>query len=402
MNDAPLSRRRFLALGGAALGSLLMPRWARAAAAQAAGKDVLVVLFLRGGADGLNLIVPYGDPHYRRARPNIRVPEPGRPGGALDLDGRFGLHPGLAPLLPLWKEGRMAVVHAAGSPDLTRSHFDAQDYMENGVPGRRSVPDGWLNRALSRGDASRDALSAIAFAPRKPRMLRGPFPALSAPDLDALGISDPAIDTVEDLYGDALDDFLRGAASDLASARRAAPLLPPAHPSEFLAAGYPTTRLGRALFDAARVILAGIGTRVFCAEMDGWDLHAWEAGPHDALARIVPRLADSIAAFYRQLGARADRVTLVTLTEFGRALAENGALGTDHGHGSVMTLFGPVKGGVHGAWPGLAPEALSQGRDLAVANDFRRVLAELVTRRLGVRDIEPVFPGGPWAPLGLL
>jgi len=399
-----MTRRRFLSLGGLALAGWAAPRWVRAAAAAARGSSkTLVVLFQRGAADGLNIIPPYADPAYRKARPSIRILEPGRPEGALDLEGGFGLHPRLAPLLPLWKEGRFAVVHAAGSPDATRSHFDAQDCMESGTPGRKATQDGWLNRALSASRIPRGPLAAVALAGRTPRTMAGAYPVLAVSSADQLRGGGATEESFESVYEDAVDDLLSGPARDLGRARKAVAGLEKADGAAVEAAGYPKGKLGRDFFEIARLIKADVGLRVGFLEAGGWDHHFNEGSTQGQLARRLDELGGSIAAFYRDLGARGDGVLLLTMTEFGRALEENGNGGTDHGHGSVMTLFGPVKGGkVYGSWPGLGEKALFESRDLAVTTDYRRVVSEILRGHLGLQDTAAVFPGGPHAPLGLL
>ncbi len=400
-----MTRRRFLALGGLTLGWTLAPSWARAAAAGVArgSKKTLIVLFQRGAADGLNIIPPYADPAYRKARPSIRIQEPGRSDGALDLDGTFGLHPKLSALMPMWKEGRFAVVHAAGSPQATRSHFDAQDCMESGTPDSKTTPDGWLNRALASGRVSRGPLSAVALAGRTPRTMRGAYPVLAVSSADQLRGGGAAAESFESVYEDAVDDLLSGPARDLGRARKAVAGLEKADGRAVEALGYPKGKLGRDFFELARLIKAGVGLRVGFLEAGGWDHHFNEGSTNGQLGRRLEELGGSIAAFYKDLGGAGDDVLLLTMTEFGRTLEENGNGGTDHGHGSVMTLFGPVKGGkVYGGWPGLGPKALYESRDLAVTTDYRAVVGEVLRGHLGVADLASVFPGGPDAPLGLL
>ena len=403
--DPKMTRRSFLTFGGALLGWGLAPSWARAAAtaASGSGKRVLVVLFQRGAADWLNIVPPYADPAYRKARPSIRISEPGRSEGALDLDGRFGLHPRLSPLLPLWKEGRFGVVCATGTAEGTRSHFDAQDYMESGTPGVKSTQDGWLNRALAAGKVPRAPLAAVAIAGRTPRTMQGAYPVMSVSSADQLRGGGAAAESFESVYDEAVDALLSGPARDLGGARKAVAGLPKADGRAVEDAGYPKGRLGRDFFEVARLIKADLGLRVAFLEAGGWDTHFNEGSTQGQLAKRLDELGGSIAAFYKDLGAAGDEVLLLTMTEFGRALEENGNGGTDHGHGSAMTLFGPVKGGrVHGAWPGLGSRALYESRDLAVTTDYRRVVGEVLRGHLGVADLGAVFPSAPDAPLGLL
>lgn len=404
MREKLLSRRDFLALGGLAAASLGLPRWARAAAdaARRSGKT-LVVILQRGAMDGLNAVVPFRDEVYRKARPTIAIPAPGKDGGALDLDGTFGLHPALAPLQPLYKDGRLALIQAAGSPDGTRSHFDAQDYLESGTPGLKTTEDGWLNRALTAKKAARDPLAAVAITPRLPRVLRGAFPVAALTGADALKGA-PLENSLEALYDGAVDELLSGAARDLSAARRELDGIAKAAPGDAEKAGYPKARIGKDLFELARVLKAGLGTRVGFVEVGGWDTHFNQGGADGQLAKRLSELAGAIAAFHADLGSRAQDVLVLTMTEFGRTVEENGNGGTDHGHASVMlVLGGKVKGGkVYGRWPGLDPAARFESRDLEVTTDFRRVAGEAVVKHLGLKDLAPVFPGGPWPGLGLI
>ena len=400
-----MTRRRFLALGGVAFaGWGLAPSWVRAAATAARGaKKVLIVLFQRGAADWFNIVPPYADPAYRKARPSIRIQEPGRDEGALDLDGRFGLHPRLAPLLPLWKEGRFGMVNATGSPEATRSHFDAQNYMENGTPGLKSTQDGWFNRALAAGRVPKGALTAVAIGGRTPLMMQGAYPIMALSSVDQLNGDGAAAESFESVYDEAVDALLSGPARELGGARKAVSGLPKADARAVEKAGYPKGRLGRDFFEVARLIKANVGLRAGYLEADGWDHHYDEGSTQGQLARRLDELGGSIAAFYQDLGAESENVLLLTMTEFGRTLEENGNGGTDHGHGSAMALFGPVKGGrIHGRWPGLDPSALHESRDLAVTTDYRAVVGEILRGHLGVADLSAVFPGAADAPLGLL
>ncbi len=402
------TRRQFLSVAGLTVAGLgFLPRWAAAAAAGLAGtrRKVLVVLFQRGAADGLNIVPPFLDAEYKKYRPSIRIDDPSKKeAGAIDLDGRFGLHPKLADLLPMWKAGRFAIIHAAGSPDGTRSHFDAQDYMESGTPGAKTTEDGWLNRALrARGEAE-GAVNAVAIAPRLPLTLRGAYPALALQSADQLKQGADMADSFEALYDDAVDAMLTGAVRDLGEARKTLASLAKEERDAAQDLSYPKGRAGRDLHELARIIKADVGLKVGFAEMGGWDHHLNEGAAEGLLAQRLQELGGSIAAFYRELGDRAEDVLLLTMTEFGRTLEENGNRGTDHGHASVMLAFGgKVKGGrVHGAWPGLAREQLFEGRDLQVTTDYRRVVAEVLGRHFGLGDLSKVFPGADLPPVGLL
>jgi uncharacterized protein (DUF1501 family) len=403
-SDRRLTRRQFLTMGGFAAVSLGLPRWARAAAdaAKSSGKTLVVVL-QRGAMDGLNVVVPFQDAVYRKARPTIALLPPGKSGGVLDLDGTFGLHPALAPLMPLYKQGRIAFVQAAGSPDGTRSHFDAQDYLESGTPGFKTTEDGWLNRALTAKKLARDPLAGVAIVPRLPRILRGGFPVAALNRADELKNA-PLENSLEALYEGAVDALLSGAAHDLGEARKRLDVIQKAAPDAPQVAGYPKAKIGRDLFELARILKAGVGTRVGLVEVGGWDHHFNEGGAEGQLAKRLEELGGAIAAFYEDLGSRAQDVVLLTMTEFGRTVEENGNGGTDHGHASVMMLVGgSVKGGrVYGRWPGLDPKARFESRDLEVTTDFRRVAGEAAAKHLGLSDLSSVFPGGPWPGLGLI
>ena len=403
-----ITRRLFLRSSGLALASFgLAPRVlvrALAAAEPADGRKLLVV-FQRGAMDGLNAVVPFAEKAYRDARPTIAIPPPRRGGpageSAIDLDGFFGLHPALEALLPLWREGALAAVHAVGSPDPTRSHFDAQDFMESGTPGRKSTEDGWLNRTLRAApDPGATPLRAIAMTPTLPRALAGPAPAVALARLDqfrlrpAAGGASVATD-FEGMYAGAVDSALHGTghetfeALDSLKAIRAAAYRPAA------GARYPRGRFGDALVQVAQLLKADLGVQIAFVESTGWDHHAAEGGVRGQLATRLRELGGGLAAFHRDMGEAMDEVVVVTLTEFGRTVRENGNRGTDHGHGSVaFVLGGPVRGGrVHGRWPGLGSGRLYEGRDLAVTTDFRDLLAEILARHLGVRDLAAVFPG---------
>lgn len=403
-----MTRRLFLEEASVALVAFgLAPRLLLRTASAAPGerRRVLVAVFQRGAADGLNIVIPHGDPGYARARPRIAVPGPAGPAAdrALDLDGFFGLHPSLAPLRPLFARGELACVHAVGSPEATRSHFDAQEFMEAGTPGVRSTADGWLNRCLQHGRAPDDAsvFRGVALAPLLPRALQGPAPALALPSLEGFDLrgTAPGDQVVhrgfEALYREAVQDFLGGtgpATFDAVKRLRAA--RPAARPPEH-GATYPRGRFGDALRQTAQLVKADLGLEVACLEMGGWDHHVAEGGARGPLATRLEELGQGLGAFWQDLGERRADVVVLTMTEFGRTVRENGNGGTDHGHASVMlVLGGRVRGGkVYGAWPGLAPEQLFEGRDLARTTDFRDLFAEVAVRHLGVQWTAPLFPG---------
>jgi uncharacterized protein (DUF1501 family) len=393
-----MDRRAFLKSSGLALvaGALLPNVFVRmASAATVKGRKVVVAIFQRGAVDGLNVIVPYGEQAYYDARPSIAIPRPGGvEGAAIDLDGFFGTHPSLAPLTPYFKDRSLAVVHAVGSPDSTRSHFDAQDFMESGTPGVKSTEDGFLSRAMA-GKKSESPLRAVALSPALPRILSGKAGAVAMSNVAQFGVRGAeASGTFESMYSDAVAGTLGGTAKESFEAAR---ILKSADPQKLApenGAVYPNGPLGQSLKQIAQLIKSEVGLEVAFTDVGGWDTHAAEGGPQGQLANNLRQIAQAIAAFARDLGSRMSDVTLVTMSEFGRTVRENGNRGTDHGHANVMLLLGGgVKGGkVYGKWPGLAPEHLYENRDLAITTDFRDVFAEVLTKRLGVASLSSVFP----------
>lgn len=409
-----VSRRIFLKNGGLALVSLGFAPEFLARTVAAAGpsrRRVLITIFQRGAVDGLNMIVPFGERDYYTARPTIAIARPGGdPQSALDLNGFFGFHPRLSPLKPLYDARQLAIVHACGSPDGTRSHFDAQDYMETATPGVKSTPDGWLNRYLhAREHEAQTPFRAVALAPQLPRTLQGTAPALAIGHIDRFGIragqaSDMVQSSFESEYAAAADRVLHSTGREAFEAIR---MLKDADPSRYAPANgaeYPRSAYGEALKQIAQLVKADVGLEVAFAESGNWDHHVNEGA---ALGQLAVRLDDfsrGIAALVRDLGDRMQDVVILTMSEFGRAVAENGNRGTDHGHGNAMMVIGgAVRGGhVYGRWPGLAPEQRFDGRDLAVTTDFRAVFNEVVRGHLGLTDTRAVFPRfTPPAPLGL-
>ena len=398
------SRRVFLKSSGLALVSFgLAPRVllrSALAAENAARKKTLVVVFQRGAVDGLNTVIPYGEEAYRRLRPTIAVPAP-RGGGrdaALDLDGHFGLHPALEPLLPLWRERSLAVVHAVGSPDGTRSHFDAQDFMESGTPGVKSTEDGWMNRHLvAHPDPKATPFRGLAMTATLPRSLAGRAPAVALTDIRRFGLRQPPAKGggFEEMYADAVKDVLHGTGRETFEAIDFLEKTDAARYTPAPGAVYPRGRYGESLRQVAQLLKADAGVEVAFTEIGGWDHHAAEGGVRGQLAIRLREFGQALAAFHRDMGDRMRDVAVVSLTEFGRTVRENGNRGTDHGHASVsLVIGGDVRGGrVYGRWPGLSGSALFEGRDLAVTTDFRDLLAELLARHLGARDLAAVFPG---------
>jgi uncharacterized protein (DUF1501 family) len=398
------SRRVFLKNGSLALVSLgFAPAFlARAAEAADGRRRVLVAIFQRGAVDGLNMIIPHGERAYYSSRPTIAISRPGSGAdAAVDLDGFFGLHPRMAPLQPLFDRRELAIIHAAGSPDSTRSHFDAQDYMESGTPGVKSTRDGWLNRCLHARE-HRDAtpFRAVALAPQLPRSLQGTANALAIGRLGQFGIragmeSERVAASFETEYAAAADRVLQDTGRDAFDAIR---ILKSADPSKYRPANgsqYPRSGFGEALRQIAQLVKADVGLEIAFAETGNWDHHVNEGAATGQLALRLDDFARSIAAFTTDLGERMSDVLVLTMSEFGRAVAENGNRGTDHGHGNAMLAIGAgVRGGkVYGAWPGLEPHQRFEGRDLAVTTDFRDVFAEVATRHLRIEDASRVLPG---------
>ena len=398
-----MNRRVFLKNGSVALLSLgFAPAFvAEAAAAARARRKILVTVFQRGAVDGLNMVVPFGERAYYQSRPSIAIARPNERDGAVDLDGFFGLHPRMAPLAPFFSRGELAIVHACGSPDDTRSHFDAQDYMESGTPGVKSTRDGWLNRYLhAKEHEQASPFRAVALASQLPRSLQGTEPALAIGQLSQFGVragqaSDMMSSSFEAQYAAAADAVLQPTGREAFDAVK---LLRSANPGGYApehGAEYPRSGFGEAMKQVAQIIKADLGLEVAFTELGQWDHHANEGAAVGQLANRLDDFATGLAAFARDLGDRMADVVVVTMSEFGRTVRENGNRGTDHGHGNAMLVMGgPVRGGkIYGRWPGLEREQLWQGRDLAITTDFRDVVSELVTGHLGARDVSRVFPG---------
>jgi uncharacterized protein (DUF1501 family) len=397
-----MTRRIFLKNGSLALVSLgFTPKFIAATAhAAEARKKVLVAIFQRGAVDGLNVVVPFGEQAYYSGRPTIAVPRPGAADGAVDLDGFFGFNPRMASVAPLFKRGDLAIVHATGSPDETRSHFDAQDYMESGTPGVKSTRDGWLNRYLhDKEHQNASPFRAVALAQQLPRSLQGTEPALAIGQLSQFGIragrgSDLVASTFESEYSQAADAMLNSTGREAFDAVKMMKTANPGAYSPANGAEYPKSGFGDAMRQIAQLVKSDLGLEVAFTELGGWDTHVQQMQPGQLPARLDD-FGKGLAAFATDMGDRMADVVVVTMSEFGRAVRENGNRGTDHGHGNVMLLMGgPVKGGkVYGRWPGLEPNQLWENRDLAITTDFRDVFSEVVTGHLGATDTSRIFPG---------
>ncbi len=393
----------------------------------------LIVIFLRGGADGLNLIIPYGDEHYTKLRPTIAIPSPAsladKAAKAIDLDGFFGLHPRLAPLSPFFEQGLAVAAHAVGYDKNTRSHFEEQDTWETGIVGNTVSSDGWVNRHLATSQG-RGAIRAVSIGDNLPRILHGKAAAFAIRGLDDLGLSgkgaDPAKvaaalehayctpkpadrrsaqDDARDLLNMTAKNTLDGIEKLKAiTAQKYEPVKP-----------YPKTEIASKLMQMARLIKADVGLEVGEIDYGGWDTHQNQGRANQGqFADLAGNLADALSAFQADLGDKTEDVLVVTLTDFGRTAAENGTYGTDHGWANCMLLMGgPVAAGnkaadkarkvvTTGDWPGLSPDQLHQKRDLLHTTDFRDVLCELVRVHLGNPHLETVLPQHEFKKLGLI
>ncbi len=408
------TRRFFLHNGALAIaGTTAIPSFlVRSVLAEtaAAPNRRLVVIFQRGAADGLNIVVPYREKNYYAMRPSIAIPQ----NQVLDLDGFFGLHPSLAPFKPLYDQGHLAIVHAAGSPDMSRSHFDAQDYMESGTPGIKSTQDGWLNRALQAEDLRRreqhTAFRALALGSEVPLTLAGKSPPSRSTISTASAVGgrgpspSPAASAFEAMYGDSGDHIFHAAGDETFEAVK---MLRAANPAQYTpgpGVEYPNSEFGNNMRQIAQLLKANLGVEAAFTDVSGWDTHHDQGSVNGQLSNRLRDFSDSIAAFWRDLGDSAENVTLVTMSEFGRTARENGTGGTDHGHANAMFILGgDVKGGkVYGRWPGLDNDQLNEGRDLALTTDYRQVLGEVVGKTLGATNLDLVFPGAGIAPKNFL
>jgi len=409
-----MNRRFFIKSGGVALASigvsLSAPSFLERVAmgqvrnAVTGGKrKTLVAIFQRGAVDGLNMVVPFGESNYYDLRPSIAIPKPSGTNteAAINLDGFFGLHPSFNSFKPLWDSKRLAIVHAAGSPDNTRSHFDAQDYMESATPGLKATSDGWLNRYLqSKRDDTKSLFRAVSFTQTMPRVLQGRAPAIAVANLADFTIragqsSANVQGGFEAIYAKNTGDTLAGMGRETFEAVNYLKKVNPAQYQPENGAQYPRTPFGNSLLQIAQLIKAGVGLEVAFTDIGGWDTHVNEGNSRGQLGNLLLQFSSAIAAFYQDLGQRMDDVVLLTMSEFGRTVRENGNRGTDHGHANAMFVLGnSVRGGkVYGQWPGLKSDQLYEGRDLALTTDFRDVFAEIASRHLGNTNLQSVFPG---------
>ncbi len=411
-----INRRFFLKSSGIALCSIGIAQAApsfltRAVLAQdrqriAGGggrRKTLITIFQRGAVDGLNMVVPFGERAYYDLRPALAIPRPrsGNAEAAIDLDGFFGLHPSLAGFKPLWDAGRLAIIEAVGSPDNTRSHFDAQDYMESGTPGRKATEDGWLNRLLqSKQDKAASPFRAVSMTQNMPRVLQGRAPALAMTNLSDFTIragqySQNVQGGFEAIYDQGVTDVLSGTGKETFEAVNYLKKVNPAQYKPENGAQYPRGAFGNSLLQIAQLIKADIGLEVAFTDVGGWDTHVNQGNARGQLAVRLQEFGSGISALARDLGARMDDVIILTMSEFGRTARENGNRGTDHGHANAMFVIGnSVRGGkVYGQWPGLKSDQLHEGRDLALTTDFRDVFGELAQKHLGNSNLQAIFPG---------
>ncbi len=406
-----VSRREMLHRG-AALATLsgahmLLPRWmprlAFSPRYQAPRGDVLVCIFLRGGADGLNIVVPHGEDTYYNVRPQLAIPRPDTTGSepkALDLDGFFGLHPALAPLQPIFAGGELKAVHASGSPDPTRSHFEAMSFMERGTPGSKELTTGWIGRHLASLDTGNQSpVRAVGWGTAAQQAIRGPVSPVvlkSIADYHLGGRLDVAthmMESINALYDQDTDSLQAAAdatlsAIDLISQVRIDQYRPQN------GAVYPDGDFGFGLMQTAALIRAEMGLEAACLDLGGWDTHANQGGVEGTQAQLLAALAGGLAAFHTDMGVDMSRVTLVVMSEFGRRVQENANQGTDHGHGNVMFVMSgnlTTQVPVIAQWPTLAPDALDNG-DLAITTDYRNILSEVLIQRLNRPNTSEVFP----------
>jgi uncharacterized protein (DUF1501 family) len=408
-----MERRAFVKSGAIALVTMgLSPSFLRRTAfgaqlMQAPKGKTLICLFQRGAADALNVVVPHGEKAYYSLRPSIAIPRPSglsrtvSADAAIDLDGFFGLHPSLASFKPLYERGILAPIHAVGSPSTTRSHFDAQDYMETATPDIKGTTDGWLNRYLAvQGTCDECKLSpfrAVSLTQQTPRILEGTSEVIAMNSLSEFTVraSGSQAERLEALYRTGSADLVHGTGTEMFEAVK---MLKAADPQKYAPrnnAEYPRTQFGQRLLQIAQLIKANVGLEIAFADVGGWDTHVNQGSTQGQLAGRLDDFSKSIAALVADLGDQMSDVLILTVSEFGRMAKENGNRGTDHGHaGAMFVIGGDVKGGkVYGKWPGLEQEQLYEGRDLALTTDFRSVFSEITSRHLGATKMEKIFPG---------
>lgn len=405
MNDMPTRRDLLKRTGVLAMGMMAWPQWmprvALAPENAATLGDILVCIFQRGAADGLNMVVPHGDKYYYSARDTLAIKQPSSSSAqsALDLDGFFGLHPSLRPMKDIWDAGKLAVIHAVGSPDPTHSHFDAMDFMERGTPGDKAMHTGWIGRHLQQvASNNKSPFRAVGMGTIVQQALRGPISATALQSISNFhlqgdnGQVERFQNALASLYDG--DGFVEQEGRQTLQSMRDLAKIAQVNYAPANSAKYPDTPYGKGLQTIAQLIKSGMGLEVACVDFGGWDTHVQQGGTDGQMARLMDEFARGLAAFYTDMRDEMKRISLVTMTEFGRRAQENTGHGTDHGHGSVMFVMGGgIKGGkVYGDWPGLAKENLYGPGDLAITTDFRDVLGEIVQKRLANQDLAAVFP----------
>ena len=377
-----------------------MPRLAFAPKNSAPRGDTLVVVFLRGAADVLNMIVPHGEDAYYRLRPSLGIPRPDdanakQTGRAIDLDGFFGLHPTMGSLLDAWQSEHLAIIHACGAPDESRSHFKAMELMERGVDDERGPASGWIGRhlaTLNTGNSS--PLRAIGMGTRPQRSLSGTVPVSALRSIADfhLGGDPRALQQMRAALSTVYENDMLG--QDTLSIMDTLETLDPLTYFPSRNANYPDSEFGLALKQTAMLIKAEVGLEVSAIDVGGWDTHFAQGSTSGLMPNLMKDLADGLAAFHADMHEHMGKLTIVTMSEFGRRASENGSLGTDHGHGSMMmVLGGNVLGGkVHGEWPGMREGQLIGPGDLAVTADYRDVLFEILVKRLNNPATSEIFP----------
>jgi len=408
-----MNRRFFLKSGSIAMASVGMSLSApsflervvlgREANASGGRRKTLIAIFQRGAVDGLNMVVPFGESNYYELRPSIAIPKPqsGNADSAIDLDGFFGLHPAMSSFKPLWDSKRLAIIHASGSPDNSRSHFDAQDYMESATPGVKSTADGWLNRYLqSKKESQQTSFRAVSVTRNLPRALMGRAPSIAMSSVSDFTIragksSENLQNGFEALYAQQTKDKLAGTGRETFEAVNYLKKVNPGQYKPENGAVYPANPFGNSLRTIAQLIKSNVGLEIAFTDMGQWDTHVNQGNSRGQLANLLQQFSAGIAALYQDLGQRMDDVIVLTMSEFGRTVRENGNRGTDHGHANAMFVMGnSVRGGkVYGQWPGLKTDQLFEGRDLALTTDFRDVFSEVASGHLGAKDLKFVFPG---------
>jgi uncharacterized protein (DUF1501 family) len=375
-------------------------------------KKVLVCIFQRGAMDGLMTVAPYTDPQLKILRPTLYMSPASTEGQLIDLDGRFGLHPAMASLAPLYTEGRMAIVHGVGSPNNTRSHFDAQDYMESGTPFSKSTSSGWLNRAVGLLGHEGTPFRAVSVTSSLPRSLYGDQEALAINNLQEFAISmrgNPmashlASQSFEQLYDQTSSQVLNKTGKESFDAMKMLDVKNIKNYQPAAGVVYPNSPLGNSLKQIAVLIKMDVGMEVAFAESGGWDTHFNQGAANGTLARNLKDFSESIAAFWKDLSAYQDEVTIMTMTEFGRTVHQNGTGGTDHGRASCLFVLGnDVKGNkVYNNIKSLAREELEDGRDLPVSTDFRSVFSAVADGHLKIKNDATLFPTWEGKGLGLM